>query len=82
MRRLQIQLTDEQLSRLRDLAAAQGRSMADVIRDSVDRFVRSARSVDRDELKKRALDAVGKFRSDKSDVSEHHDRYLAEAYRK
>jgi len=81
MRRMQIQLTDDQLTRLRDLAAAQGRSMADVIRESVDRYVRSERPIDREELKQRALAAIGKFRSDKRDVSENHDRYLAQAYR-
>ncbi|HUP48047.1 MAG TPA: ribbon-helix-helix protein, CopG family [Thermoanaerobaculia bacterium] len=82
MRRMQIQLTEDQLARLRDLAAAHGRSMADVIRESVDRYVRSERPVDREELQRRALAAIGKFRSNRSDVSENHDRYLAEAYRK
>jgi Arc/MetJ-type ribon-helix-helix transcriptional regulator len=82
MRRMQIQLTETQLARLRELAAAQGRSMADVVRDSVDRYLRGERPIDREERKRRALSAVGRFRSDQADVSEHHDRYLAGAYRK
>lgn len=82
MRRMQIQLTEEQLERLRDLADADGRSMADVIRESVDRYVRSERPLHREELKQRALAAIGRFRSNKGDISANHDRYLAEAFRK
>lgn len=82
MRRMQIQLTEVQLARLREIAAAQGRSMADVIRDSVERYVRGERPIDREERKQRAISAIGKFRSDQADVSEHHDRYLGDAYRK
>ncbi len=82
MRRMQIQLTEEQLERLRDLADAHGRSMADVIRESVDRYVRSERPLHREEFKQRALAAVGKFRSNRRDISANHDRYLAAAFRK
>jgi hypothetical protein len=70
------------LARLRDLAAAQGQSIAEVIRQSVDRYLHSERPIDRQELKRRALAVIGKFRSRNADVSENHDRYLAEAYRR
>jgi hypothetical protein len=80
MHRTQVQLTDQQLASLRTLAAAQHRSVADLIRESVDQYVERA-SPDRVELMKRALEVFGKFRSGHSDISERHDDYLAEDFR-
>ncbi len=77
---MQIQLTDEQLRKLRELAASEGRSMADLIRESVDRYVRSERPVDREELKRRALAVIGKYQSGLRDLGTNHDKYLAEIY--
>jgi hypothetical protein len=82
MRRTQIQLTDVQIAKLRELAIAQGRSVADLIRESVDRYVQNELPVDREELKRRALAVVGRYRSGKRDIAVNHDRYLAEAYRR
>jgi predicted DNA-binding protein len=79
MHRTQIQLTDEQLAALRALSAAKHRSVADLVRESVDRFVEQA-SPDRDELMKRAIEAAGQFSSGLTDVSERHDDYLAEDF--
>ena len=64
MIRTQIQLTEEQAKRLRDVAAADGRSMADVIRESVDAYLAETplrRSVD--VLRAQALALIGRYDS-------------------
>lgn len=78
MIRTQIQLTEEQARVLRDQAAAQGRSMADLIRESVDRYLASPPRRDPDALRQLALAVVGKYRSNLGDLARNHDRYLAE----
>lgn len=77
MVRTQIQLTKEQAEYLRRLAALRGVSLAALIREAVDRL---AGSEQRNELLERAREAIGSASSDRSDVAEHHDRYLAEIY--
>jgi len=81
MVRTQIQLTEAQFEALRARAAAEGRSMADLIRASVDEALRGAPSPSRDERRRRALRAIGRFRDAPADLSRHHDKYLAQAYR-
>ena len=80
MIRTQIQLTEPQANALKSLAAAEGRSMAELIRRSVDAFLLSAIGSGRKDGKRRALAAIGRFRSDVSDLSVEHDRYLDEAF--
>jgi len=80
MVRTQIQLTEEQARALKEIAAARGESMAEVIRRAVDGVIRSGIMMPADEKKKRALGVMGKFKSGKRDVSKRHDDYLAEAY--
>lgn len=81
MVRTQIQLSEEQARAVRRIAAAEGMSMAEVIRRAVNGIIGSRLSGDLKERHQRALEIVGKFRSGKRDVSKNHDRYLAEAYR-
>jgi len=81
MVRTQIQLTDEQAKALKEAAARQGRSMAELVRDGVEAVLRAEAGPSREELKRRAIEALGRFRSGKADVSSEHDRYLAEAFR-
>jgi Ribbon-helix-helix protein, copG family len=80
MIRTQIQLTEEQAAKAKRLAAERGVSMAEVIRELIDR---EPDRDDRTERFARALAAVkrGGFRDrgGKTDVSLEHDRYLAEA---
>jgi hypothetical protein len=80
MIRTQIQLTDEQAAAAKRLAAERGISMAEVIRQALDRELRSGS--DRTERWRRALSVVGKFHDieGKTDVSERHDDYLADIY--
>ena len=81
MVRMQIQLSEDQAKALRQIAREQGRSMAELIRWSVDSLFRSHGRLSREELKRRAMAAVGRFHSGASDISTKHDRYLSEAFR-
>jgi hypothetical protein len=76
---MQVQLTEEQAQALKALAQERNMSMAVLIRQSVDAMLKT-NSVDREELKRRALSIVGKYRSDISNLGVNHDKYLAEAY--
>lgn len=80
MIRTQIQLPEDQLEALKRLAAAEGRSLSDLVREGVDSLVRGRRGVSRESLKARSLAAVGRFRSGTKDLSTQHDRHLVEAY--
>ena len=82
MVRTQIQLTEDQAKAIKRLAAAQGLSVAEVIRRAVDQIVHSSPKADLQQRQERALEIVGKFGSGKRDVSRKHDAYLAEAYKK
>jgi predicted DNA-binding protein len=80
MVRTQIQLTEQQVQRLKAMARARGISMAEMIRESVDKFLASPEVVDLEERKRRAIAAAGKYRSGLPDLATNHDQYLAEAY--
>lgn len=83
MIRTQVQLTEKQVRELKRIAAAQGISLAEVVRDAVDAAIRAGGvAVDREEMVGRALSIVGRFRSGTRDTSARHDKYLAEAFRK
>jgi hypothetical protein len=81
MIRTQVQLREEQVRALKELAAARGVSVAELIRQSVDALIRSSKGVDEAERRRRAIAAAGRFRSGAPDVSSEHDRHLAEAFR-
>jgi Ribbon-helix-helix protein, copG family len=79
MVRTQIQLTEDQMMRLRLASAERGVSIAALIRDAVDRaLAEDLRAGDWE----RALSVVGKYRDIEgaTDVSTKHDDYLADAY--
>lgn len=77
MHRTQISLTDEQIRRLKEEAARRGVSMAQIIRQAIEEHLARGR---RRELRRRALEVVGRFASGCRDVSKKHDRELEEAY--
>ncbi len=81
MVRTQIQLTEAQYEALRARAAAEGRSMADLVRASVDALLREPGHVGAGERRRRALDVIGRYRSGPADLSAEHDRHLAERSR-
>ena len=81
MIRTQIQMEEDQIDWLRTEARARGVSVSQQIREGVALF-RAREERFPEEKKKRALAAIGRFSSNLSDVSERHDDYLAEAFRK
>lgn len=79
MVRTQIQITPEQARALKRMAAREGKSVAELIRKSVDMMLRSGGIKDQDELRKKAMAAAGKL-SGPADLSTRHDDYLAESF--
>lgn len=82
MVRTQIQLTEEQARLLKKLAAEQGVSVAELIREGVSEMLKDSHRMDPAERVKRALEIAGRFHSRKTDISSKHDRYLHHAYEK
>ena len=80
MVRTQIQLTEKQARMLRNLAKVKKVSIAELIRQSVDMLLRNSSLVDIEERKKKAIQAIGRFRSGARDISDKHDKYLDEAF--
>ncbi len=80
MVRTQIQLTEPQFEALKARAAAEGRSMADLIRALVDDSLSGAGRPDREERRRRALAAIGMLGRGPRDLSRRHDDYLAGVY--
>lgn len=80
MVRTQIQLTEGQAKTLKRLAKQQQRSVADLIRQSIDLYLAQRGELPLDERYERALAIAGKYRSSDADLGRNHDRYLAEAY--
>ena len=80
MIRTQIQLEKAQIEYIKNVAAEEGVSMAEVIRRSVELLRQSREKPSRQELMARSLNVVGKYESVETDVSLNHDRYLDEIY--
>jgi Arc/MetJ-type ribon-helix-helix transcriptional regulator len=78
MVRTQVQLTEEQARGLRKIAAERGVSVSELIRQSVERTLAEE---SRAERWQRALSVMGRYRSEHTDVSTEHDKYLAEDFR-
>ena len=62
------------------LAAAEGVSVAELIRRAVDTLTLAAGEVAPEERRRRAAAVAGRFASGRTDVSSQHDRHLAEAF--
>jgi Ribbon-helix-helix protein, copG family len=81
MIRTQIQLTEAQSRRLREEARRSGESVAELIRQSVDRYLEHGAASEATAVSRQsALDVAGRFRSGMSDVAVKHDDYLDESY--
>jgi hypothetical protein len=80
MVRTQIQLSEDQSRILKNMSLERGMSVAALIRQSVDNFIRSVNEPTLDEKYERALSLAGKYESDVTDLGVNHDKYLAEAY--
>lgn len=90
MIRTMVQLTEEQLKALKEMAKARKTSVARLVRESVAQYVAMApKELSREEKRLRALKFIrdireGKYKAHdiegKTDVSVNHDEYLAEIY--
>lgn len=78
MVRTQIQITDDQARALKHLAAKEGKSVAELIRISVDNLLRTGGTQDPTIVRQKALAAAGKL-SGPQNLAENHDAYLTEA---
>jgi metal-responsive CopG/Arc/MetJ family transcriptional regulator len=76
MIRTQIQLTEEQARELKSVAQRRNVSMAELIRQAVETILEED-----DDRWGRASAVVGRYHSASTDVSTHHDDYLAQDYR-
>jgi hypothetical protein len=74
-----VQLTDEQATELKKLAATKGVSMAELVRCAVDQFLR-VESLGAEERRRRAMSFAGRFHGFETDLSVEHDKYLDEIY--
>jgi len=75
MVRTQIQLESGQVEALKKMAAGRHLSMAEIIRQAIDRFLRGQEET-RDSARKKALKVAGRFRTGIKDLADRHDDYL------
>ena len=82
MVRTQIQLTKKQSELLKKIAMAQTISVAEIIRQSVDNYIKSSTVINTEERINKVLELSKKYKDSagKNDVSIKHDDYLVEAY--
>ncbi len=78
MIRTQIQITPEQARALKRLAAKEGKSVAELIRISLDDMLRAGGIRAQEEMRQKARAAAGRLRGPKN-LAEDHDDYLNEA---
>ena len=79
MIRTQIQLTEQQMQALKEAAAREGSSLAELVRRGVDVLLREAGSAGGDPWE-RAAAVSGRFRSSRRDLARRHDDHLASAF--
>lgn len=89
MKRMMVQLTDEQINALKELAKARKMSVAKLVRESVAQYVVVMdKDAKREEAQRRALEFIRKLESGeiqfhdiegKTDVSVNHDEYFVQA---
>jgi len=80
MVRTQIQLPEEQVAMLKEMAVAEHTSMAEIVRQSVDFFAKAKYGGGEEQRRKRAMAASGQFRSGVKDLAASHDSYLTEVF--
>ena len=83
MVRTQVQLSEEQWTKIHDVAKVKGLSFSEVVRQGMDVYLRTAPAampkVSREELVRRSLAVAGKFASGTGDLAENHDKYFVES---
>lgn len=76
MLRVQAQLSQDQARRLKAMAAAEGVSVAELLRRGAELVLAHGHEESPEARKRRALAVVGAFRDEREDVAEGHDDYL------
>jgi Arc/MetJ-type ribon-helix-helix transcriptional regulator len=80
MHRIQVQLTANQERQLREMARLRGQSISALIREGVDALLAPARKRRQEAIEwSRSIAGTGRDKEGKTDVSERHDYYLAQA---
>ena len=79
MVRTQIQLTEDQARKLRELSLSSNESVASLIRNAIDRFLVTGKP-NRAAQYRQALSLAGKYTTDQPDTAVEHDRYLEKAF--
>lgn len=78
MIRTQIQITPEQARALKQLAAKEGKSIAELIRTSLDNVLRGGGLSDQEEMRQKARRAAGRLQGPK-DIATRHDDYFVDS---
>ncbi len=73
-----VRLPEDDLIRLRRLAAVRGVSVSELVCQGIRRVLESEAEPTREELWERASKVIGKYRSGRADVGQRHDAYLAD----
>ena len=77
----EVEFTEEQMEKLRNLSEAPGKSIPELVRFGVDFYLSSRNDADMRAIRERAINAAGKFASGgPNNVSERVDDYLDEAF--
>jgi metal-responsive CopG/Arc/MetJ family transcriptional regulator len=79
MIRTQVQFTEEQYKKLKEMSQSNHKSLSAIIRQAVDQLLLT-RKPDRSALYRHAGAVVGKYNADKTDIAVKHDQYLVEAF--
>jgi hypothetical protein len=79
MVRTQVQLTEEQAAAVKRIAAREGISMAEVIRQAVEAQIRADGRPSEAELRRRALGLIGIVKNGPTDMAANHDAYFVES---
>jgi hypothetical protein len=74
-----IQITEDQLTALNELALKQQVSLDDLIRQGIDNLIRTKPIIYNIDKRQQAFSIAGKFRSGLKDLSKEHDKYLSES---
>ena len=80
MIRTQIQITEEQAARLRNMSSERRQPIAELIRMSIDCFLQKEAGLSGERKRAKAKGVAGRFASTLTDASAEHDRYLEEAF--
>ena len=77
-----LELTDQQMQALEELALKRHISPKEVIRQEIERLLLFDLNVSDENIKQKAISVAGRFKSGLHDLATHHDSYLSESYTK